>query len=225
VGRAILRHWELKLLAVVIAFALWVFVVGGDRSRMAIAAPIEYVGLGTDVVLVSDTREQVDVFLEVARWATGRVTPDSVRVRVNLAGLREGENLVALAPSDVLVPPGVVVTRIVPPRLRVAVAGAAEERLEVVPQIRGVPADGFDAMRVLVDPPAVQVKGPRSTIEGRTTVETAPVDISGRRGDLVQTVGLMLPEYVYPTRGGSVQVTVEIRRDDQAAGPSRGARR
>jgi YbbR domain-containing protein len=209
------RNWELKLLAVVIAFALWVFVVGGDRSRMAVAAPVEYVGLPADSVLVSDTRERVDVHLEVARWATGRVTPDSVRVRVNLLGLDEGENVVALAPGDVLVPPGVAVTRIAPPRLRVAVARAAEQRVQVVPQIRGEPASGFEAMRVVVEPPAVLLKGPRSTIDGRKTVETAPVDISGRRADVVQTVGLMLPEHVYPTRGGSVQVTVEIRRDEQ----------
>jgi len=85
-----------------------------------------------------------------------------------------------------------------------------------VPRVRGAPDPGFDTVRVTFSPPAVQVRGPRSTIEGQRTVETAPVDISGSRADVVQTVGLVLPEFVYPTRGGSVQVTVEIRPEGQA---------
>ena len=43
------------------------------------------------------------------------------------------------------------------------------------------------------------------------SVETAPVDVAGSRATVTQTVGLVLPDNVYPIRAGRVQVTVEIR--------------
>jgi len=67
---------------------------------------------------------------------------------------------------------------------------------------------------VAVEPQIVEVKGPRTTIEERTTVETVPVDVTGIRHSITQSVGLLLPDSVYPTTQRTVQVTVEIRPED-----------
>jgi YbbR domain-containing protein len=76
-----------------------------------------------------------------------------------------------------------------------------------------------------VEPTTVQIKGPRTTIEARTAVETLPVDVSGLRGPVTQTVGLALPDSVYPVDRRTVSVTVEIRpttaREPRAAEPRR----
>src|SRR3989442_3025555 len=109
--RRLLANWELKLLSVVIAFALWLVVVGGGKSQLAVAAVVEYTGLDGDLVLVGRPRDTVDVELEAARWAVTRLTPGAVRVRASLSGMREGENVVALSPDLVQTPPGVVVRR------------------------------------------------------------------------------------------------------------------
>src|SRR5712691_3694364 len=196
--RRLLANWELKLLSVVIAFALWLVVVGGGKSQLAVAAVVEYTG--------------VDVDLEAARWAVTRLTPGAVRVRASLSGMREGENVVALSPDLVQTPPGVVVRRVTPARLQVRLAGAVAKTLRVVPQIRGTPEPDHAILRVAVEPATVQVKGPRSTIEGRTAVETVPVDIAGRHETVTQSVGLVLPESVYLTDQQRVLVTVEISR-------------
>src|SRR3989454_10869713 len=120
--RRLLANWELKLLSVVIAFALWLVVVGGGKSQLAVAAVVEYTGLDGDLVLVGRPRDTVDVEVEAARWAVTRLTPGAVRVRVNLNGMREGENVVALSPDLVQTPPGVVVRRgtPAPPPVRLA---------------------------------------------------------------------------------------------------------
>src|SRR3989442_8584532 len=120
--RRLLANWELKLLSVVIAFALWLVVVGGGKSQLAVAAVVEYTGLDGDLVLVGRPRDTVDVELEAARWAVTRLTPGAVRVRANLSGMREGENVVALSPDLVQTPPGVAVRRS-PPALPLGRAG------------------------------------------------------------------------------------------------------
>ena len=49
----------------------------------------------------------------------------------------------------------------------------------------------------------------------RDTVETVPVDVSGSRERVSQGVALLLPDGVYPTSQRTVQVTIDIRREDE----------
>jgi YbbR domain-containing protein len=224
--RRLVANWELKILSVVIAFVLWLVVVGGGKSQLAASAVVEYTGLAGDLVLVGRPRDSVQVELEAARWAVARLTPGAVRARVNLAGMREGENVATLSPDLVEAPPGVTVRRVTPNRLQVTLAAAVAKTLQVVPQIRGAPEPDHVIHGVTVEPATVQVKGARSTIEGRTTVETVPVDIAGRRETVSQSVGLALPESVYLTDQQKVQVTVEIKPEESMRGGRReGARR
>lgn len=207
----LLHNWHLKVLAVSVALALWLFVVGSERRQMTASAPVEYVGMRSDVVLVGDPLSRVDLQLETTRWAARRVTVEPLRVRVSVAALAEGESLVPIAPTDVDAPLGVRVTRITPPWVRVTLARALERSLPVAPQVRGRPAPGFVVARVTAEPSTVVVRGPRTTIETRERVDTAPVDVAGSRESVTHAVGLLLPEFVASTRNHTVQVTVEIK--------------
>jgi YbbR domain-containing protein len=219
---AILRHnWQLKLGAAAIAFALWLFVGSRDRSHLSVAAAVEYVGLESNRVLVGKPQDIVDVQLEAPRWAMPRLTPGNVRVRVDLARVREGESVVPLSPAHVEAPPGVAVTGLSPAWVRVAVTSALVKPVKVVPQVQGSPAAGHVVTRVVADPPTVEVKGPRPNLERRSAISTAPIDVSGSRESVTQRVGLLLPESVYAIRDRTVEVTVDIRSEESAPPSSR----
>lgn len=212
--RWLVHNWELKVLAMLLAGIVWFFVVSADRSQTGFAAPVEYVGLRGSQVLLGTPRETVDVQLEAARWAAARLSPASVRVRVDVSTLGEGEHVVPLSPEQVQVPSGVQVLRVWPPFLRLNLASAAVKAVRVVPQIRGTPAPNHALGEVAVEPQIVEVKGPRTTIEEQTTVETAPVDVNGIRQSITRSVGLVLPDSVSTITQRTVQVTVEIRPED-----------
>ena len=212
--RWLVHNWELKILAVLVAAVVWFFVVSADRSQIGFAAPVEYVGLEGSRVLLGTPRETIDVQLEAARWAAARLTAATVRVRIDVSKLDEGEHVVPVSTEQVEAPPGVQVLRVWPSTVRVVLAGASVKAVRVVPQIRGTPAADHAVGRVAVEPQIVEVKGPRTTIEERTTVDTAPVDVTGIRHTVTQSVGLLLPDSVYPTTQRTVQVTVEIRPED-----------
>lgn len=210
-----LRHdWQLKLVALAVAIGVWFLVVSGDRSHVSFAAPVEYVGVGDGLVLVGSPPYPVDLQVDAPRWAAAQLSPTSVRVRVNLAALGEGEHAVPLGAEHVQVPAGVRITRITPSWLRVTLARTTTRTVRVVPQIRGTPAPRHALYGVQVEPANVEVRGPRSTIEMRDTVETVPVDVSGSRERVSQGVALLLPDGVYPTSQRTVQVTIDIRRED-----------
>lgn len=208
--RGLVGDWPLRLLAVAIAATVWGLVVTGERGLVAVAVPIEYVGLHRDLMLTDAPREAADVEVAVARWAASGFRPDAVRVRVDLSALGAGDSAVSLSAGDVQAPLGVRVRRVTPARLRVRLAPVAQAALRIVPMVRGLPAAGHRIVAVRVEPIAVQVKGPRSTIEARDTVQTVPVDVTGRRSSLTRSVGLALPETVSPLNDGKVQVTVDI---------------
>ena len=211
--RLLTDHWDLKLVAVIVACTLWFFVATSEQSQIALPAPVEYVGLPADVVVVDGQRETLDVEVRAVRSVVARLGPETVRVRVDLTGLQPGESVVQLTPADVQTPPGATVTRISPGRLQLTMAPAASGSVKVVPQVRGIPAAGFSIRRVEVEPTSVRITGPRSTIEMRGEVSTVPVDVSGSRRSVTQSVGLMLPAATYMTRERTVRVTVEIAED------------
>lgn len=223
--RALSDDWQLKLLALLLAVALWFFIGTSQRTEIALALPVEYVGLEGPLTLDGPRREMVDVQLQATRWTATQVSPATVRVRVDVSGLREGDNLVHLVPESVQVPPGVRVTRLTPAWATVRATRAATRTVQVVPQVQGRPAADHVLGPIVVDPATVEIKGPRTTIEGRTAIETLPVDVSGRRASVTQTVGLALPDSVYPVDRRTVSVTVEIRPDStsqsRAAEPRR----
>src|SRR5919108_4964192 len=137
--RAILEHWQLKLLSLLLAIGLWFFVASAERTEIALAVPIEYVGLEGPLTLDGPRRESVDIQLQTTRWGAERVSPATVRVRVDINGLREGDNLVHLLPDAVQVPVGVRVVRVTPAWTRVRVARAEVRTVQVVPQVHGRP--------------------------------------------------------------------------------------
>jgi len=121
----LVHHWELKLLALAFSATLWVFVMSSERTTVTLPLPIELDGVPSGLIVTSERPDTVDVQLHGLRSALLRVSPDAIRVRVNLAGSRPGEVMVGLAPDQIVVPPGVSVIRITPSIVRV---GLAQER-------------------------------------------------------------------------------------------------
>jgi YbbR domain-containing protein len=118
-------HWELKLLALAFSAALWVFVMSSEKTNVTLPLPIELDGVPSGLMVTSERPDTVDVQLHGLRSALLRVSPEALRVRINLAGSHPGEVVVGLAPDQIVVPPGVSVIRITPSVVRV---GLAQER-------------------------------------------------------------------------------------------------
>jgi YbbR domain-containing protein len=218
--RALGRDWQLKLLSLVLAVGLWLFVGTAERSEIALAVPVEYVGLEGPLALETPQHDAVNVQVSVTRWSAQRVSPTSLRVRVDVSGFHEGDNLVQLQPEIVEAPPGVRVTRVSPAWVTVTVVKAATKTVPVVARVLGRPAADHVLGKVVVQPATVQIKGPRTTIESRASVDTLPVDVSGSREAVTRTVGLALPESIYAIDRRTVDVMVDIRPEETMQGSS-----
>ena len=116
------RHWELKLLALAFSAGLWVFVMTSEKTNLVVFLPLELDPVPAGLVVTGKSPESVEVQLHGLRSALTRVSPESLRLRVSLAGARPGDLVVSLGPEQIVVPPGVRVLRVTPAVLRVALA-------------------------------------------------------------------------------------------------------
>ena len=125
---ALTRHWELKLLALGFAIALWLFVVTSEKSDQILTAPIEIDGLPPGLVVAGQEPDSVDVQVHGLRGSLARLAPERVHARLNLAGAEPGEVTIRLLPENVVVPPGITVLRVNPSRIRVVLDMPARSR-------------------------------------------------------------------------------------------------
>src|SRR3990170_8960137 len=121
-GQLLTRHWELKLLALAFSAGLWVFVMTSEKTNVVLTLPLELNSVPPGLVVKGERPESVEGQLHGLRAALSRMSPESLRVRVSLAGAQPGDLVVSLGPEQIVVPPGVSVLRVTPAVLRVALA-------------------------------------------------------------------------------------------------------
>jgi YbbR domain-containing protein len=112
------RHWELKLLALGFAAALWLFVMTSEKADLIVSAPIEIDGLPLGLALAGEQPENVDVQLHGLRGTLARLAPDQLKARLDMSTAIPGETTVRILPENITVPPGIIVLRINPSRIR-----------------------------------------------------------------------------------------------------------
>jgi YbbR domain-containing protein len=99
----------------------------------------------------------------------------------------------------------------------IAVFSDLESRpLPVTPVLAGTPATGYEVIGIAVDPLIVTVEGDADAILGLTEAPTEAVSVNGVTQDVVQDVGLDLPEGVQPAGGVDVVVRVTVTIQPQA---------
>ena len=103
---------------------------------------------------------------------------------------------------------------VTPPTARVKIPVFSDRQtrtLPVNPIITGNPAAGFEIESVTVDPAVVLVAGDADQLAQLTSVDTAPIPMTGVSDDETVTTSLALPSGVVPVGDETISVTIKIR--------------
>ncbi len=103
---------------------------------------------------------------------------------------------------------------VTPPTARVKIPVSSDSQtrtLPVNPIITGTPAAGFEIESVTVDPPVVLVAGDADQLSQLTSVDTAPIPMTGVSDDETVTTQLALPSGVVQVGNETIGVTITIR--------------
>jgi YbbR domain-containing protein len=214
----LLANWPLKLLALGLAFAIWVSVTGEKRVVQDFSLPLE-IELSPERVLASPTPHTVTVRLRGVESVMRRLDPVPMTLQVDLRETAPGGHEVQLTNEDLSnVPRGVDVEFIDPDRLSLVVERRLRSELDVEVAFLGQPPDGYHFYGAEIVPAKIVVEGPESQVEPLAEVRTNPIRLDQRTEPFVARVGAV-PEgqfvRVVDPRPLEVRVDVDAEPEDR----------
>lgn len=182
------RNPGLKIMAVLLATALWFTVAGEQNVERTMRVPLELRNKPGNLEIVGEPPTTIDVRVLGSSALLGRLDPGDVVAMLDLAAARPGSRLFHIRTDEVRVPYGVSVQQLTPATIALELENSARRLVPVQPAIEGEPAPGFVAGKVTANPAAVEVIGPESHIAGLLAATTEPVSVNGQRGTVTDTV-------------------------------------
>ena len=117
--RALLaENWPLKLVSVVFAMGLWLFVAAEDRTDAVFTVPLDLTDRPAGVEVTSLGVETVIVRVEGRRTLLRTLREEDLRAEVSLKNTQPGRFVLRVLPHNVSAPPGVRVVRVTPSEVR-----------------------------------------------------------------------------------------------------------
>jgi len=201
------KNLELKIASLVIAIALWVFVILSGRSNMTLDIPLQITNLSEGLVVV-ESPKTVRVNIEGSKNLLKTLDTGDISAIIDLSDAGPGRVFFNLSRSNISIPKTLVVRNIEPETVSVMVEKKMKKRVKVRPSITGLPAKGYIIDEVRVDPDSIIIEGPRSLILEVNSVRTEPLDISGINTDIQYRAGIDIDD---PRIGRNInKVTVHI---------------
>jgi YbbR domain-containing protein len=204
--RALFENAAYKLVALLLSLTLFI-VVHGDKDtvisfylRVGYTEPVDRVFVGKPVDAVRVTVK--GPWTRVRRFDERQVEP----LQIDLAKLSDGEYV--FSDDMIKLPPGLRVTSINPPSIRLQFEERASKVVAVRPVVDGEPAHGYRVAKLEANPAYVMVRGPKGVIDAMTEVSTRPLGVEGKSATVEDKLTLEPPE-------GHVEVvdrpTIEVR--------------
>lgn len=178
------RNLGLKLMAVLLASALWFTVAGDHDVERTMRVPLDLQNKPALMEIVGDPPTTVDVRVLGSSAVLNRMDPGEIVAVLDLSTAREGSRLFNMRAENVRSPYGVDVLQVTPSNISLELERSAKRMLKVIPAVEGEPAPGFAVGPVTTDPAEVEVVGPESHIRDLTSATTEPVMVTGARAAL-----------------------------------------
>jgi hypothetical protein len=184
------RNSGLKLVSVLLAGLLWMFVENEKTGLKSVVVALEYVNTPETLVLMPESRETVTAVIRGPEALLPRLREGSLTARVDLQGETYGETRWLLTPEDVSVPYWAEVERVEPQQFTINLDHLVSKVIPVLPKMKGNVADGFVFKDYVINPSKVTISGPESIIKGVREIWTNPLVIDGRTESFQQAVEL-----------------------------------
>jgi len=120
--RFLVANIGLKLGALGLAWLIWAmsFLAAGTTIR-TVTVPIEFENVPVGMEIAEQTADSLEVQLRGSPWVIDSIGIGRLIARFDLTHLKAGWNTLQLAPGTLDLPPGIVVDRVTPARIRVRI--------------------------------------------------------------------------------------------------------
>ena len=201
----------LRILAVVLAVGLWVFVNSAERGSVEqLTVPISYSTLPTGMVIVNRPPTSVKVEVTGPRSLLSLLDPERLTLKIDLRSIAAGQSEFKIYPSMFNVGRNTAVTSISPDSLSLDIDSLVTRDVPVHLAVEDRVAPGYTISSVDITPPNVTVVGPSRYVAPLTSVNTEPFDLKGLTSDTNRSVEITPPDPSLGLSTGHVEARVNV---------------
>ncbi|WP_022849743.1 CdaR family protein [Limisalsivibrio acetivorans] len=206
------KNIHLKILSVIIALALWFSLVSGEYQEFSVYAPVKLKNMQEDYVAVTDD-SHVTIVAKAPRATVKNIDYNGIAIEVDVSKLNPGDTYHRLDESEIKIPPGMQIVRVEPEGISITVDTLIKKSVEVIPTFIGDPHPGFKVGTISVFPETVEIEGARKKLTAVSSVETLPVNISGRSSSITYSIGMKETDGVKSFYPEQVEVVVSFKEN------------
>jgi len=204
------ENFWIKAASVLLAIGLWMFVISKGRSEISLPVSLEVVNIPEGLVLTEHPQDSVILSISGHERFLRRISPDELRVEIDLSGYKAGEHRYHIGLSDVQIPSPLRLVSVNPSYVDLNLVEAQDRKVSVRAVLAGRPTEGYVVNSVEVVPGEIVVKGAKDTIRNMRFLETEPVDVSGKSASFEVRAPINIDSKPIDPQPSSVTVRVVI---------------
>jgi len=207
--RRLTENWPVKILSIAAAVMLFFFNQMATLEERFLSIPLQ-IRISEQFIPAETFPKTVRLTLRGRSEEVNLVLEDDLEVFADFSMYElEGSYTV---PVQVLKKGGLahmdpLELQVEPKKLTLRIEKKLSKSVRVLPSFVGYPAKGYELTQYFLTPSSVEVEGLESTLSKTDTVETEPIDVTGRMEDFTLRLRLKKPDQFSRFPGGD---TVEL---------------
>lgn len=198
-----LKNLGLKLLSVLFAISLWLFVNLKATEERDLQLPLRWENVPAFLEITNPVNDFVRVRVTGPRRILTNLNPRNFPVVLDLSTAQAGLMDYQVTEKMISLIPGLKVEVLPPDKVQFKFDLIVTVELPVIPTLIGKPPTGYSLARLEVKPDRIEIVGAQSEVMGLESAGTAPIDLSDLREDREEMVAVELKRaHVWPGAGG-----------------------
>ena len=173
------ENWTLKLISLVFALLLWMFIMGERRLEVGYLVPLELQDIPKELMVANEVPSLIDVRVSGPRTLLMKISPNDISIIVDLTDLKPGLTTFKRLEERLNLPSGLRVTRLSPSFIDLKLERVKQKLVPITVALTGEPLPGFKVERVKVVPDEVIIEGGETELKSVSEVTTEEVDLNG----------------------------------------------
>jgi len=205
------RNWMLKLLCLVLAFAVWQGVRESNSHEMVVADVPLVVTAGDGHAVLEQSSDVVSIRFRGSREDISYISRDQVSLEIDLSGRSDRlRQTVKLLPRYVKMPSRAHAVHFYPSEITVTIDREVERLLPVKAAFEGTLPEGVQLEKAVCEPASVRVRGAEQRLRDLEQVRTVPIHLDGRYNSFKTHVAVAANGQPWTAEPERVSVQMEL---------------
>ncbi|WP_168198354.1 CdaR family protein [Crassaminicella thermophila] len=185
------RNTTAKMISIVFAIVMWLYVMGEVNPQSIIEltnVEVQLLNLQdleqSGLIVVGQKDFTVNVKIGGRRNDIYKIRPQDIVARADLRGFHKGVNSV---PVEISTPANASIVDLSPKQIKITLDEVVKRQKIVMVQPIGMSAEGFEPDKASISPSEVIVEGPESLVNTVTMV-IADVNVADKEADVIQRI-------------------------------------